>query len=198
MEGYLFPDTYFINKNANEEEIVKLLKDTFDSKTAGLLTEENIRKSGFSKEQLVTFASIVEREVSNDTDRSIVAGILMKRFREGTKLDADSTVQYAVALGRLCKGTGYCVPTLEQFMSLNWWPNDLTSGELVIDSPYNTREKVGLPPTPISSISLSSLEAVIAPQATPYYYYLTDASGVTHYARTLVEHNANISKYLYK
>lgn len=198
LEGYLFPDTYFISKDANEEELVKLLKGTFDRKTAEVLTEENIKKSGFSKEQLVTLASIVEREVSSEADRPIVAGILIKRLKEGIKLDVDATVQYAVSLKRLCKGNGYCIPTLEQYLELNWWPNDLTSEELKVDSLYNTREKFGLPPTPISSVSLSSLRAVIEPQATPYYFYLTDASGVTHYAKTLVEHNANIAKYLYK
>ncbi|MBU0535148.1 MAG: endolytic transglycosylase MltG [Patescibacteria group bacterium] len=198
LEGYLFPDTYFINKDSNEEELVKLLKDTFDQKTAEVLTEENIRKSRFNKEQLVTLASIVEREVSSEADRPIVAGILIKRLREGVKLDADATVQYAVSLTRLCKGNGYCIPTLEQYLELNWWPNDLTSEELKVDSPYNTREKAGLPPTPISSVSLSSLKAVVEPQPTPYYFYLTDTSGVTHYAKTLVEHNVNITKYLYK
>jgi UPF0755 protein len=198
LEGYLFPDTYFISKDTNEVEIVKLLKDTFDSKTEGLLSPDDIIKSGFSKEQLVTLASIVEREVSNETDRPIVAGILIKRFREGMKLDADSTVQYAVAQKRLCEGSGYCIPTLEQYMELNWWPNDLTSEELKIESLYNTREKIGLPPGPISSISLSALQAIIKPQITPYYYYLTDVSGVTHYARTLAEHNVNIATYLYK
>lgn len=198
LEGYLFPDTYFISKDSNEEELVKLLKDTFDRKTASVLTEEIIKKSGFSKEQLVILASIVEREVSSEADRPVVAGILIKRFREGVKLDADATVQYSVALKRLCKGDGYCIPTLEQFLELNWWPSDLTSEELKIDSLYNTREKVGLPPTPISSVSLSSLKAVIEPQTTPYYFYLTDTTGVTHYAKTLVEHNANIVKYLYK
>lgn len=198
LEGYLFPDTYFINKGTNEEELVKLLKDTFDGKTASVLTEDSIRNSGFSKEQLVTLASIVEREVSGEVDRPIVAGILIKRLRGGMKLDADATIQYAVALKRLCKGDGYCIPTLEQFLELNWWPSDLTSEELEIDSPYNTREKAGLPPTPISSVSISSLRAVVEPQITPYYFYLTDTSSVTHYAKTLVEHNANISKYLYK
>jgi len=198
LEGYLFPDTYFINKDTSEEELVKLLRDTFDTKTASVLTEENVRKSGFSKEQLVILASIVEREVGNEADRPVVGGILIKRLRNGMKLDADATVQYIVALKRLCKGDGYCIPTLEQYLDLNWWPNNLTLDELKTDSPYNTREKVGLPPTPISSVSISSLKAVVEPQVTPYYFYLTDNSGVTHYAKTLVEHNANISKYLYK
>lgn len=198
FEGYLFPDTYFISKDANEEDLVKLLISTFDTKTASVLSEVNIKKSGFSKEQIVTLASIVEREVGNEVDRPIVAGILIKRFKEGMKLDADATVQYAAAMGRLCKKAGYCIPTLEQYLDLNWWPNDLTSEELKINSSYNTRERVGLPPTPISSVGISSLKAVINPQITPYYFYLTDTTGATHYAKTLVEHNANISKYLYK
>ena len=176
--------------------MVNLLKDTFNQKTADVLTDENIRKTGLSKEQIVIMASLVEREVSKNDDRPIVAGILLKRLREGMKLDVDSTIQYAVAMQRLCKGSGYCIPTLDQYMKLNWWPTDLTQEELNIDSPYNTRINVGLPPTPISSVSVSSLNDVISPQDTPYYYYLTGKDGITHYAKTLEEHNANIAKYL--
>jgi len=195
-EGCIFPDTYFLNKDIQEEDLVNLLKDTFNQKTADVLTDENIRKTGLSKEQIVIMASLVEREVSKNDDRPIVAGILLKRLREGMKLDVDSTIQYAVAMQRLCKGSGYCIPTLDQYMKLNWWPTDLTQEELNIDSPYNTRINVGLPPTPISSVSVSSLNDVISPQDTPYYYYLTGKDGITHYAKTLEEHNANIAKYL--
>lgn len=195
-EGYLFPDTYFVNREIQDADLVKLLRDTFDQKTATVLTSANLTKAGLTKEQTVIFASMVEREVAGAADRPIVAGILIKRWKEGMKLDVDATTQYSVALARLCKGDGYCIPTLEQFVELNWWPKDLTTEELKYDSPFNTRAKAGLPPTPISSVSLSSLEAVISYQTTPYYFYLTDKGGVTHYAKTLVEHNANVKTYL--
>ncbi len=196
LEGYLFPDTYFVNKDIQEQDLVKLLRETFDEKTNSLLTPENLNKIGMSKIQAMIFASMVEREVSNEADRPIVAGILIKRWRDGMKLDVDATTQYAVVLKRLCKTEGYCIPTLDEFMQLEWWPRDLTKEELDFDSPYNTRFRVGLPPAPISSFSLSALNAVINYQSTPYYFYLTDKAGVTHYAKTLVEHNANTAQYL--
>jgi len=196
LEGYLFPDTYFINKEIQEEELVLLLRDTFDQKTLEILSLENLNKVGMTKEQVVIFASMVEREVSTETDRPIVAGILIKRWKNGMKLDVDATTQYAVAIKKLCKTEGYCIPTLDEFMQLEWWTKKLSQEELSYDSPYNTRLKVGLPPAPISSISISSLNAVLNYQTTPYYFYLTDVNGVTHYAKTLVEHNANIAKYI--
>ena len=195
-EGYLFPDTYFINNDIQEADLVALLRKTFDEKTASILTDENLKKAELTKEQAVIFTSMVEREVSAAVDKPIVAGILIKRWKEGMQLDVDSTIQYAVAQRRLCGSQGYCIPTLEEYMDLNWWPKDLSQEELAFDSPYNTRVKVGLPPTPISSISLSSLDAVINSQVTPYYFYLTDKAGVTHYAKTLVEHNTNIVNFL--
>jgi UPF0755 protein len=196
LEGYLFPDTYFVNKDIQDQDLVNLLTATFDEKTSILLTPDNLNKIGMNKIQAMVFASMVEREVSNEIDRPIVAGILIKRWKEGMKLDVDATTQYSIVLKRLCKTEGYCIPTLDEFMQLEWWPRDLTTEELAFDSPYNTRFRVGLPPAPISSFSLSALNSVLNYQVTPYYFYLTDKAGVTHYAKTLTEHNANISQYL--
>lgn len=195
-EGYLFPDTYFVNKDINEEDLIKLLRDTFDEKTSDILSEGNLKKVGLSKEQVVVIASMVEREVSNIEDRPIIAGILIKRWKDGIKLDVDATTQYVVASDRICGGKEYCIPTLEDFYSLNWWPKDLTKEELENKSPYNTRAVVGLPPSPISSVSRSALESVVNYKETPYYFYMNDRNGVTHYAKTLEEHNSNIQRYL--
>lgn len=197
-EGYLFPDTYFINKDAQEEEVIDLLRNTFDHKTKEILTSENLAKAGLTKEQAVIFASMVEREVFDTEDRKKVAGILLKRWKEGMKLDVDATTQYAVAYTKLCPVTveTACAPTLDTIMEFDWWPYNLSSEDLSFDSPYNTRVNVGLPPAPISSFSLSSLEAVLSPEVTPYYFYLTDSKGTTHYSVTLDEHNQNITTYL--
>jgi len=195
-EGYLFPDTYFVNKDIQEEDLISLLTDTFDEKTKGILTEENLKKAGLTKEQAVIFASMVEREVSNEEDKPVIAGILIKRWKEGTKLDVDATTQYVVAAKRICENKDYCIPALEDFIDLNWWPRDLTREELNTDNPYNTRFVVGLPPAPISSVSLSSLNAVINYENTPYYFYITGKDGETHYAKTLSEHNENVRTYL--
>jgi UPF0755 protein len=203
-EGYLFPDTYFLNRDISLEELISLLRTTFDNKTSEILTEENLKKVGLTKEQVVILASIVEKEAGtskvSDLDRQLIAGILLKRFKEEMKLDADATVQYAVAFIKSCGSVDSCSVNalVKSEKDIDWWPNPLTQEDINIDSPYNTRKNLGFPPTPISSVSLSSLEAVINAKTSDYYYYLHDLEGNTHYARTLDEHNFNIQKYLTK
>jgi UPF0755 protein len=196
FEGQLYPDTYYFQSDANEETLINKLKETFNAKTKDILTPEALKKADLTKEQAMVFASIVEREVSNDQDRPIVAGILIKRWRNGELIGADATTQYAVASKRVCSAENSidCQNMLVE--NLNWWPSDLNTVELQSDSPYNTRKNVGLPPTPISSFGLSALKAVLNSTDTEYNYYLTDTQGITHFAKTYAEHMANISKYL--
>ncbi len=212
-EGYLFPDTYYFNVDATQKEILERLRDTFEKKTADLLTAENARKTGLTPEEMVILASIVEREVAEYEDRRIVAGILLKRLQEGMALEADATTQYAVALNK------YCVPALcrsedvvcdldpsvavcEEGLDKNllediqWWPKQLTNYDLDFASPYNTRVTAGLPPAPISSIGISALQAVVDFVPTDYYFYLTDGDGVTHYAKDLDGHIRNMNSFL--
>lgn len=197
-EGYLFPDTYFLRDDIKIEALVELLRQTFDSKTLDILTEENLTKAGLTREQAVILASIVEREVTNETDRPLVAGILLRRLKEDMKLDADATVQYAVSFQNSCGAVDYCSAEaiVKDEKEINWWTGSLSSENIDSDSPYNTRKIVGLPPTPISSVSLSSLESVLKAKSSDYYYYLHDSEGNIHYAKTLEEHNMNIRKYL--
>ena len=198
LEGYLFPDTYLVNKDITEEQLIKLLNDTFYSKTEDLLSEGRIKSTGLTRDEIVKFASIVEREVFKPEDRRVVAGILIKRYREGMKIDADATTQYIAAAYDVCGNipSPECIPTVEDYYELNWWPKQLTQEDLDIDSPYNTRKIVGLPPTPISNPGLDAITSVLEYEDTAYYYYLNDTFGNTYFAQTLEEHNANISRYL--
>jgi UPF0755 protein len=197
-EGHLFPDTYSFRKDAQEDDIITSLRSTFDQKTASLLTPENLDKVGLSTDQAIIIASVVEREASKDSDRPVVAAILVKRFKEGMKLDADATVQYAVATNTfsacLLRSSTPC--SWEEIDNFTWWPTSLTQANLDFDSPYNTRKYAGLPPTPICNPGLAALTAVVTAQPTDYLYYLTDKSGVTHFAKTIEEHNANVATYL--
>jgi UPF0755 protein len=198
-EGYLAPDTYEFNKDVTEEDVIAKLTKTFDRNYNGLITPEKLSRLGLSKEQVIIFASIVEREVFSAEDRQIVAGILMRRFKEKMKIDADATTQYAVASGRLCPNAAsleLCAPTFEDILKFNFWPNELTMTDLENSSPYNTRKNVGLPPTPISSFSMDALKSVLDYKESPYYFYLTDLRGITHYAKDLDEHNANVAQFL--
>jgi UPF0755 protein len=198
-EGYLAPDTYEFNKDVTEEEIIARLTKTFEKKYASMVTEDKLKRLGLTKEQVFTLASIVEREVFSNEDRELVAGILLKRYKEGMKLDADATTQYAVASNRLCpnaQNLDLCAPTFEDILKFNFWPNQLTMEDLDNNSPYNTRKKIGFPPSPISSFSTDALQSVLNFKESPYLFYLTDLRGVTHYAKNLDEHNANVAQYL--
>src|SRR3990167_852750 len=189
-EGYLFPDTYFFNVDVSEESLLNALKANFISKTKDILTDLALTKADLTKGETIILASIVEREVSKEDDRPIVAGILISRYKNGIKLDADATVQYAVS------GNGNYSPTAKNLNEFNWWALNLSNNDLLSDSPYNTRKNIGLPPAPISNPGLSVIKSVLNYKTSLYNYYLTDKKGVTHYAKTLEEHNDNVRKYL--
>ena len=172
-EGYLFPDTYLFPKTASASAVVTRMVQVFD-----LAVDFEVDS------KTVILASILERETLTGDERPIVAGILLKRLNAGWPLQADATVQYAVAK---C-----LIPTA----SCNWWPRPLTAQDLAVNSPYNTYKYVGLPPAPISNPGLSSLRAVVNSQDSPYWYYIHDPSGVIHYAATIEEHNENVQNYL--
>jgi UPF0755 protein len=179
-EGCLFPDTYLIPRAASQATIIDILKTNFDKKFSSL--DRRAASKNFTLHQIVTLASIVEREAKDNQDLAVVAGILIKRWQNNWPLQADATVQYAVA-----------DPNLK-----NWWPKDLGKQDLEIDSPYNTYRYQGLPPGPICNPGLASIKAVIDYQETDYWFYLSDSQGRLHYAKTIEEHNANIAEYLGK
>jgi len=180
-EGYLFPDTYLIPKEATAEAIVKILNNNFYRRFNKEL-QKKAAKKGLTEEEIIIIASLVEREAKYDEDRQKVASIILKRLKNDWPLQIDATVQYAL---------GY------QPQERSWWKKYLTQKDLEIDSPYNTYKNKGLPPGPICNPGLSSIKAVIdASENTPYWYYLSDKTGRMHYSKTLEEHNENIRKYL--
>lgn len=180
QEGYMFPDTYLIPKDATASAVVKILRDNFDKKLTSQLQEEALKK-GLTKEEVVILASIVEKEASGEEDRGIIAGILLKRLKKGWPLQADATIQYAL---------GY------QPEERTWWKKNLTEADKKIKSAYNTYLNPGLPPEPICNPGLASIGAVIYPQETDYWYYLHDKEGKVHSAKTIEEHEENIAKFL--
>ncbi len=174
LEGYLYPDTYFVDPAAfDDQAFITRLISTLESR----LTDEDwqaVKDSGYSFEQIMIMASIIEREERVKAEQPTIAGILWDRFDNAVGLGADATVLYA--LGRTKGGLSY--------------------QDLQVDSPYNTRKYRGLPPTPIANPNISSIRAAIYPKRTDYFYYLHDAEGEVHYAETLDEHNENKRKYL--
>ena len=185
--GYLYPDTYLIPTDADEEWILALLENTFVEKTAKI-NRAGLSRSGLSWEKAIVMASLVQREVSQDSDLPLVAGVIVGRWREDWALQIDASVQFALASAR-CRA---------DWFSCDWWPNNLTRADLGIVSLYNTYQNPGLPPGPICNPGLNSIEAVINFAETPYRYYISDAEGVTHFATSLDEHNSNVRLYLRK
>jgi len=184
MEGFLFPDTYLFPREVRAGSVTSAMKNTFDKRVSEIGGDKS---SELKLEDVVTLASIIERETKTDAERSVVAGIFLNRLEIGMGLQADAATQYAVASERCSVNSGQC----------NWWPI-LTLADLQIDSPYNTYKYRGLPPAPIANPGLSSLKAAINPTETDYLYYLHDSDGKIHYAITLDEHNANVRRYLGK
>lgn len=189
LEGFLFPDTYLFPRDISPEKIVTKLRTTFDQKYDLLLEDHPENFSADEKNEIVIMASIIERETKSGDERPIVAGILWKRLQtEGWLLQADATIQYAVANLQLKTKNS----KLE-----NYWPI-LTKEDIEIDSLYNSYKYKELPPTPISNPGEDSLQAAISPLDSQYWFYIHDNEGNIHYAETLSQHNQNIAKYLNK
>ncbi|MBV9158976.1 MAG: endolytic transglycosylase MltG [Candidatus Kaiserbacteria bacterium] len=172
MEGYLFPDTYFFLPNATEDTVIKSMRQNFDIQEASIAPL--VASSTHSLADIVTMASIVEREARNTQDRRMIAGVLWNRIKKGMPLQVDVTFLYTLGKGTF----------------------QLTMKDLTADSPYNTYKNPGLPPTPIGSPSLDSLEAAANPIKSDYLFYLADNSGVTHYSKTYAQHMQYKRMYL--
>lgn len=184
-EGYMFPDTYLFNPDATAQTIADTMRANFDRKYDDDL-KKKIRSKGLTEEQGVILASLVEREARSDKVRTEVAGIILKRFKMGMKLDIDSTVRYAKDSHILKTGKKVA----------KYWEAIFREDYTSVISPYNTYLNNGLPPGPICNPSLSSLQAVAnADPNTTYLYYFHDSQGNSYYAKTLEEHNANVANY---
>ncbi len=173
LEGYLFPDTYFIERDASVEDIVEMMLDNFNKKLNPELREE-ISRQGKTIFDIITMASLLEKEVKNFDDKRIVAGILWKRLKMGMPLQVDATIIYITG-----KKTTF-----------------VSKKETEVDSPYNTYKYKGLPPTPICNPGFESILASIYYKDSEYFYYLTTPEGKTIFSRTLAEHNIATAKYL--
>lgn len=171
-EGYLFPDTYFFFSTATSGEVLPALLENFQIKTASLKAEATALRKNWS--DVIVMASLIEEEAATPEDRRIVSGILWKRLEIGMRLQVDATFAYTIGKGSL----------------------ELTVEDLKSDSPYNTYVIKGLPPTPIANPGLDAIVAALHPTLTPYLYYLSDKSGVMHYAKTFDEHKLGKARYL--
>lgn len=180
-EGYLFPDTYRIYKDSSAEEIVKKMRENFDKKLAPDLRQEISRQKKTIPE-IITMASLIEKEVVSDEDRAVVSGILWKRLNAGIALQVDATIVY---LKRQATSDKQQENTPK-----------ISIADTKIDSPYNTYLNRGLPIGPIANPGISAIKAAIFPKKSPYLYYLSTPDGRTIFSRTLEGHNEAKAKFL--
>lgn len=172
QEGYLFPDTYFFQPGIDAASVATSMRSNFDVKIESLASD--ITRSGRSLSDLVTMASIIEKEARTSEDMRTVSGILWNRIALSMPLQVDAVFGYIFN-----RNTYSPSPT-----------------DLRVDSPYNTYTHVGLPPGPINNPGLEALTAAINPAKTEYLYYLTGNDGLMHYATTYAGHQSNLRKYL--
>ncbi len=173
LEGFLFPDTYYFSPSIEVEEIVKVFLHNFDKKLTSELREE-IQKQNKTIFEIITMASLIEKEVRTLENKKIVSGILWKRMENNIPLQVCPTIIYITG-----KQT-----------------TKISAEETKIDSPYNTYKYIGLPKGPICNPGLESIIAAVYPENSVYWYYLSNTKGETIFSRTLEEHNINKAKYL--
>jgi UPF0755 protein len=182
LNGYLFPATYPIECNADAALTVEAMLQAFANQVTPELVEE-AKGQGLSLHEVITLASIVEREAAVREEQPVIASVFLNRLAEGMPLQADPTVQYAIATANPPQGDE------------GWWKQGLTEEDLAFDSPYNTYVYPGLPPGPIANPGIDAITAVIRPAQTDYLYFVATGDGSHAFAATLAEHNANVEQY---
>jgi len=173
-EGYLFPDTYYFERNSDIDIVVKKMSDNFIKRIGEGISGDLLIDSSMRLSNAVIMASIIEKEVKSDEDRAIVSGIFWKRIEDNYPLQSCATIAYV--LGKDKKQYSY--------------------EDTRVKSPYNTYINVGLPPTPINNPGLSAIKAALNPKYTDYNFFLSAPDGTTIFSKTLDEHNMNKAKYL--
>jgi UPF0755 protein len=170
LEGYLFPDTYHLNRHATPLQILTTMTHRFRQVAAQLnLHADHVAHT-------VLMASLVEKEVSQDSERPLVAGVFINRLAKGIPLATDPTVIYAALLDDRWRGTIY-------------------ASDLANPSPYNTYRHPGLPPGPISNPGVAALKAAMHPTQTDYLYFVADANGHSRFSANLKDHNTQVQAY---
>jgi UPF0755 protein len=174
VEGYVFPETYALPRRTTAPMLVTQMVDRFKHVTADLRAEAGAR--GVNPRELVTLASLVEKETAKAEERPLVAAVYRNRLRIGMPLQCDPTVIYALRQAGVYNG-------------------NLTRANMQIDSRYNTYRYPGLPPGPIAAPGRAALEAAAHPADVPYLYFVSKNDGTHVFATTLAEHNRNVQQY---
>ena len=176
-EGRLLPETYHYSHGDSRADLVARMQRAMDKALARLFRDRPAGSPLGSETELLTLASIVEKETGLSGERARIAGVFVNRLKRGMRLQTDPTVIYALTGGRRELG------------------RPLTRADLRVDHPYNTYRIPGLPPGPIANPGLAALEAAARPAETNALYFVADGAGGHLFARTLREHNRNAARY---
>ncbi|MFB3895700.1 MAG: endolytic transglycosylase MltG [bacterium] len=174
LEGYLFPDTYRLYPDIPAKKAVDLMLNQFDKMVEPVYQDYlQKKKTKLALDEIITLASLIEKEAGNDTEKNLIAAVFYNRIKRGMPLQCDPTIRYIVKK-----------------------PSEtLTKDDLQVNSPYNTYLNHGLPPGPICSPGLASIEAALAPAPVKYLYFVSRNDGTHEYSFTLDQHNAAVIKY---
>ncbi|MBI2910421.1 MAG: endolytic transglycosylase MltG [Chloroflexi bacterium] len=178
LEGFLFPDTYRVPSRFNAEDFINRMLKNFDTRLPAAVRQK-AAPQGMSLYEVLTLASIVEREAVLAAERPVIASVFLNRLRAGVRLAADPTVQYALTT------------SADSVAKNGYWKTELTSADLEVKSPYNTYRNQGLPPGPISNPGLASIMAVLEPATTDYLFFVARSDGSHAFSVTFEEHARN-------
>jgi UPF0755 protein len=175
LEGYLYPETYAIPRGTPPAKLVGLMVERFRAAYTSDL-QAKAQEQGLSTRQVMTLASLVEKETAQEQERPLVAAVYRNRMKIGMGLQADPTIIYAL-------------------QKAGKYDGNIRRDDMDFDSPYNTYKYAGLPPGPIASPRKASIEATLSPADVPYVYFVSRNDGTHVFATTLAEHNANVRKF---
>lgn len=175
LEGYLFPETYALPRNGAAARLVELMVDRFRS-VYGEEMRARAAAQGMTMRQVVTLASLVEKETGKADERPVVAAVFRNRLKIGMPMQADPTIVYALEKAHKYDG-------------------NIRRDDLAMESPYNSYKYPGLPPGPIASPGKASLDAALMPADVPYLYFVSRNDGSHVFATTLAEHSNNVRKF---
>ncbi len=176
LEGYLYPETYRFPRGAAPDDVLRTMLQEFERRLSDA-DRAALEPSGLTLHQVVTLASIVEKETSQPVERSLVAAVMRNRMARGMRLQSDPTVIYGVLQVR------------------GGFDGNLRRRDLLADTPWNTYTRAGLPAGPIASPSIDSIRAVLAPADVPYLYFVARRDGTHQFSRTLEEHARAVDRW---
>lgn len=175
LEGFLYPETYFYESDDSPEEIIKMMVNMF-YKVVGKERIQKAKEKGMSLDELVTFASIVEKETAYSPERPLIAGVFYNRLKANMLLQTDPTVIYGIKN----------------------YDGNIRKKDLETDHSYNTYTRLGLPPGPIASPGIESIDAVLNPFETKAYYFVAKGEGKHYFSRDVGQHNRAVRYFILK